>query len=264
MEHPSELRLDVHFKDNDSIPLDALTVIVSALESLLHEYESVYLEETDVSWNISTLGLASIDVGITPQIRSDSRALHEVARMTQQFVRDARSLETGSAPEEILPGNASRAWIRWMRLFRAGTVTTFSLRTENESALMTREGAGSLELSSERQLVFDTLRGTLNGVNFAGANYFTLYRIEGGRALRCYFPDELQTDVIAALRKRVDVSGRVRTNSAGEYQSMRIDSPPRILRSESEIPRVRDLVGIAPELTEGLDVVEWVRRQRIE
>lgn len=247
MKHPGEVNLRVVFADGDAPSLDALGLLLDGLEPLLKEYAKAYIGEP-LKWDISQLKVGSINLGIFPEQKSRPHLEDPLRNMSKRFISDLEILESSGSADSTILGMDPRAWSRWVQLIKQDNVIRVEIESEGQSAILTPAGAGSLELPRAPGMFVDSVRGVIQGVIFSTGNYFTLHRERDNHPIRCYFPERMADEIIPVLRKRVIVTGRVRRDSSGEWQSLTITVPPRKLRTGSEIPKVADLVGIAPDL----------------
>ena len=112
----------------------------------------------------------------------------------------------------------------------------------------------------------DTFRGALEQINIhGGSNSFKVYSSFPGIApLTCRFPTELKEHSMEALGKVVSVTGkcRYRLHKPTPY-FMEVRSL-EILPARKTLPSLRDLNGIAPNITRGKESEQFVREQREE
>lgn len=109
------------------------------------------------------------------------------------------------------------------------------------------------------------IQGRIEAVNIhQAANIFKLYPRVGPTRLTGHFPEALSGQVGAALGKDVVVSGRLRYR-ADEPNAYAIETEAiEILPDINTLPTFNDLLGAAPDLTEGLSTEEWLAKRRAE
>ncbi|HLG68915.1 MAG TPA: hypothetical protein VK009_00680 [Chloroflexota bacterium] len=107
--------------------------------------------------------------------------------------------------------------------------------------------------------VLGSLEGTLEAVNLHGRPVSTLWDRLSGAPVRCYFPRTLTQLVKDHLEKRVLVRGEVRYFRSGIPQYVNVweirDRTPDESRPKGDF-------GSIPDLTGGVDAVEYVRAMR--
>lgn len=97
---------------------------------------------------------------------------------------------------------------------------------------------------------------------------FDLYldRVKHQTTVKCYFKDDIVSDLIGALDRFIAVRGdcfyREDAKQGMPYKIM-VNSIEVLPKSE-DLPDWDDIAGIAPDLTGGLSSEEYVRRQRDE
>lgn len=108
-----------------------------------------------------------------------------------------------------------------------------------------------------------SMSGRIEAISFHTPPYrFTLYPIVGPQRVRCNFPTKKKSDAISAIDKYVIVYGTIKYRHKSIYpyeiDVEHIEIPP----PEETLPRLSELKGIAPDLTQGLTPEEYVRRNR--
>lgn len=89
---------------------------------------------------------------------------------------------------------------------------------------------------------------------------FYLYPESGPRRVACHFPDKMIDQVTAAIGSHVTVHGAIEYDLTGTF-------PARIAVESVEIhdadrPRLRDLFGLVPDLTGGMESAAYIRAKR--
>ena len=107
------------------------------------------------------------------------------------------------------------------------------------------------------------LSGRIEAISFHTLPYgFTLYPIVGPQRVRCNFPPKQKNEAIAAIDKYVTVFGTLKYRHKSIYPHEidveHIETPP----PEETLPRLSELKGIAPDLTQGLTPEDYVRKNR--
>lgn len=93
-------------------------------------------------------------------------------------------------------------------------------------------------------------------------NIFRIYPDSGPSMVNCRFPDELRSEAINAVGKYVEVVGRLLFRSMNYHPHAIEVERISIMPDEVDLPTLMDLRGIAPELTGGLDAIEFVKKIR--
>ncbi len=88
-----------------------------------------------------------------------------------------------------------------------------------------------------------TIEGQLLALKIKGRLNFSVWEHLTGKEIKCFFPDEMFDDVIAAVRSRIAVYGLVRYRKNGEPASVEIEHI-NIFPEENELPTFSDMIGI--------------------
>lgn len=99
------------------------------------------------------------------------------------------------------------------------------------------------ELLGVRSNAYGTVEGELLALNVKGRLKFSVYEALTGKAVTCFFPDEMFSDVVAAIRKRVSAYGMMRYEKNGEPKSIEIEELS-VFPAEDELPSFSDMIGI--------------------
>lgn len=109
-----------------------------------------------------------------------------------------------------------------------------------------------------------SLTGSLDTVNTHTGNKFYIYPLLGAYKVQCFFPPELKSNVKDALYERVEVEGLLRYKSWDKFpyavNVKRMEKYP----TDEMLPRFSDLVGIAPDATQGISPTIFIRKLRDE
>jgi hypothetical protein len=105
--------------------------------------------------------------------------------------------------------------------------------------------------------------GMLEQINIHhGANIFHIYPLVGPKKITCHFPASLYDDAVAAVGRKVEVSGLLKYRSGASFPHLigvrSIDAFP----NDSELPDWEDLLGRAPAATGDLSSEAFVRELR--
>jgi len=103
--------------------------------------------------------------------------------------------------------------------------------------------------------------GQLEMISVHRTPTFNVYDTVTHKAVACGFDPARLDEIRAALGERVVVTGIVHRNTNGE--PVRVEKPElRLLRADADLPTVRDLIGLAPDLTGFVSPDEYVRKLR--
>lgn len=107
------------------------------------------------------------------------------------------------------------------------------------------------------------IEGMLEQINLhLGANTFHIYPDVGPRKVTCHFPSKLFDDAVAAVGRRVEVSGTLHYRFRASYPHLIDVAHIEAYQPVSELPDWEDLRGRAPDATGGLSSEAFVRELR--
>jgi hypothetical protein len=108
-----------------------------------------------------------------------------------------------------------------------------------------------------------SISGMLDAINFhGGANVFYLYPDIGPEKIACHFPSEMSNRAAAAINQFVTVNGLLRRKVNAPFPHIAFVDSIEVMPPDSELPSLRDLRGIAPDLTGELLSEDFVRELR--
>lgn len=110
-----------------------------------------------------------------------------------------------------------------------------------------------------------SLKGRVEAIYLhRGCNVFYLYPESDYPRVTCHFPAKMREESLSAIDNLAIVTGRMEYKrgsiSPHKVQVREID----VIRDPDSLPTLKDLRGIAPDLTGGLNSVDYVRRVRNE
>ena len=247
------------------ISLDAFLLVLRESHAILKELDRAASQQRNgtLTWGISGLKAGSAVVEAQSRvIRGEEDFGPQVAR---SFVDGIHTIQT----EAITPA-----------LFSLDSLTSIrrivrSLGTEGVSALKVDapELDRSVQLSSEatsnvealigiRHKRIGSVEGKLELISIHGTGRrFNVYHAITRRAVRCNLTKEMENEVIRNLGRRVIVSGIVSYNTRGEPVGVNVDRM-RVLKEEKDLPRIGDIIGMAPDITGQLATEEYIREMR--
>lgn len=108
-----------------------------------------------------------------------------------------------------------------------------------------------------------SIEGMLEQINVhLAANVFHIYPDVGPKKVACRFPSKLMDDAIAAVGKRVEISGTLRFRVGARYPHQVAVAQIEPFPPDDEIPDWDDLRGRAPNCTGELSTEAFVRELR--
>lgn len=253
----SDMNLALHLDPEDkviraSMLADALRRFVHLLRTL---HELVPQEKLD--WLVRDLGKSSAHVAVSPVAEADVGA--RVCLLAEEGLA---ALESGDLPS-YLPERtiwaaralAELAYNTKTRMAISGPrqhvqLTVETIRTADRILRAVWEDLGSVE-------------GTLEMVSVHEKQQFNIYDALTGQCIPCYFKPELFEQVRAGLKRRVTVRGLVRYTATGRVTQV-FAQEIHLLRDDENLPSIEEMAGVAPNITNGLPLEDYLRRLKDE
>ena len=219
-----------------------------------------------VRWMVENAGGVDTEPILLAKKEEETELANQVARDVPRIVSDGLGrIERGEDVYAVFSAEAADHARTLARVLQ-DSVGQLLVRTPDREVVLTREGTGRLEERASGTRSIGSVEGVVNGVSRSeGRPYFGVARATGGRSVKCYFEESVYMDTVLALfrdRARVLVAGRLSRSAEGS--PFRVTDIREIRRLDrSDLPRVADILGIDPDLTEGLPSEEWLRMRRV-
>ncbi|WP_260272506.1 hypothetical protein [Propionibacterium freudenreichii] len=215
------------------------------------------LAETPTDWRLSELRLGSAVAAI-------GSSTDDLAGPIPKLMRGLRLVTENKTPPDWAPDTFAEA--RAVTEFALGEATsTLTLvgSAEADKVVYLNDHLAKLlrQLQPTTRTIPGSIRGTVTGVNVSRGNRASI-RLQGnGRTVRVSLSDALRESFKEALYGFVEVIGEIRQDHTGRpfhitAQSLRLIPEPATNWS--------DLLGIDPDATDGMPVLEYLRRIRGE
>ncbi|MCP4368883.1 MAG: hypothetical protein GY797_12330 [Deltaproteobacteria bacterium] len=146
------------------------------------------------------------------------------------------------------------------------TINRLVVSTNGHSCNITEDFQSKVQvIQGPDEEVKGSISGKVEYINFhGGTNVFNIYPSVGPIKIKCNFPKRLLSEAIKSVNKYVTVLGKIKYKARTQFP-MEIDVDEIEIRSKvKDFPKLADLKGIAPDLTEGLSPTEFVRKMRDE
>ena len=92
-------------------------------------------------------------------------------------------------------------------------------------------------------MAYGTVEGFLLALDLKGRVHFGIDEILTGKRVKCFFGDEIYSDVLKAIRKRVSAYGLIRYKRRGVPASVEIEELG-VFPEQKELPQFEDLIGL--------------------
>jgi hypothetical protein len=202
----------------------------------------------------------TLEAHVPAQRRDTSRAV------VKSYFRGLRKLESGKGvPSDFGDDTLKEARSLLGLLDRGVSRVEFSAPGEEKVVPTLRSAALIDEFFGRRttyHLADTTVEGSLETVTIHGGDAFDIFDQLTGTRVRCVLGEGRITEAVAALGKRVSVSGRAKFSEKGRPLSIEVESI-RVMRDKAGLPKASDFEGAGKlDVTGGIDSVEFVRRLR--
>jgi hypothetical protein len=107
-----------------------------------------------------------------------------------------------------------------------------------------------------------SITGTLDTVRLHNTTTFEIFPTIGPKKVACYFRPDLKEKVKSALESYVRVYGRLRYKHWDKFPYAIDASDLDVYPPEDQLPTMRELRGMAPDLTDGLSVEQFLEKVR--
>lgn len=259
--------LTIVVNGNDAyLPVHSVLRLIVRTIKILHEIEdniSVANPGPRVTWRVSEATMNSpLKLTIYGEPTNRTRDVRRVVRTYLSGI--AMIEETPSLPPHFTDASLRTAQRLSESLENGIRAVTFSSpgKTSVSPTQKVAEHVSDL-LSTRPSEFFETasIEGTAQMVELFPTLKIKIYGPQSPQGLVCAFSQKDRKAVERAIGKRVEVSGRLRSDKDGRPVGMSARSI-RMLRSDSSLPTFRDLEGI--DITGGVDPTDYVRRLRDE
>jgi len=243
--------------DGDKIDMNRF---LEAIGSFLRLLRTVEAGDT-VTWKLATLHYSSpavIGCIGAPKKKGAPNNAPLVARSVMEGLYD---LECGGRPkafsDEALEAARRLSELRGKGGIRKVAVIGQSGGKPVTSLLSPKVAAAVEEIIGPKYESIGSVQGELVLVSSRGGVLRCNIQDKVSRkAVRCEFPNSLKADVLNAFDRVVVGFGTVMRDSSGNPRIIKLTSIDPV--PETELPQ--SLAGIDPEITGGLDVVEYLKR----
>jgi hypothetical protein len=242
-----------------------LATFMTQLNSLSATITKLDREASDgkhpTEYRIAELSYKSpVRVVIEPKARS--KQPHEGAAIIASLTRVADALENGGdlagLDAELLED--IRGLARPVGKTVKNTTLIFNGHTFDLTPTVQSKVDRALAVDEECE---GSIEGMLEQINIHdGANTFHIYPDVGPRKVSCHFPPRLFDDAVAAVGRRVEISGTLRYRLGASYPHVIAVSRIDIFPPENDLPDWDDLRGRAPNATGDLSSEAFVRELR--
>lgn len=240
---------------------DELTVHIDVPDNavdpgMLERFARAIRELTATSgkaWAFTSLAVGSLDTAARP-----------ITSSTQETERALAGLAAGLM--ELESGRMPRGWDH-VALTAVAQLdglggTTIGVGSFLQQRPIRRIADGANRLLNVEKASIGSVEGRIDSVSLTGSPRCGVVDAVSGRVIQVGFARHFESQVLDLFHQRVRVQarGRLFRDAMGEKRKLTL----RSIRALEDTTRlsVHDVVGALGDLPEGIDSVEWIRRQR--
>ncbi|HHV79053.1 MAG TPA: hypothetical protein GXX40_05505 [Firmicutes bacterium] len=236
-----------------------VTTLAHAFRRFVHLLNTLrdLVPQQKLDWLVKDLGKGSVHLAVSPiaetvvgericYIAEDGLAALENGNLNACLPED--TIRAAKALAELAYKTKTRMVVSGPR--RRVQLTLQTAKTADQILHAFWEDLGSVE-------------GRLEMVTVHEKNQFNVYDELTGHCICCYFKPELLEKVKAGLKKRVSVSGLIRYAATGRLAQVVAESID-VLSDDSKLPSIEEMIGVAPNITNGLPLEDYLRRLKDE
>ena len=219
------------------------------------------------TWGFSALGLGSVDAVIAALEPRGGASFEVLDHLPELFVAGFADVESAARVPEGWSTHALReAELATRRLgtdaARAMVLTLLVDGQQQRTVEVTHRASTNARTAMKARFnSLGSVIGTLDSVSVHRRKRAGLWTTRGGRRVEVAFEAEQLDDVASLLGQHIEVWGRLSRNADDQVLSVQARRFERLRRPE-EGRRLSELRGIAPNLTGGVRVDQYLERLR--
>ncbi|OHB77743.1 MAG: hypothetical protein A2Z25_19140 [Planctomycetes bacterium RBG_16_55_9] len=188
-------------------------------------------------------------IGLCATAKAVEVSAREVARTVNTITKGIESIGKRKKPPKYFSQNTLE------RLYHLGNIV--GLRENGVSQIFIQTNGKPYEISPSSvafvseilktpTMAYGTIEGHLLALELKGRVRFGIDEVLTGRRVKCFFGDEIYSDVIKAIRKRVSAYGLIRYRKSGIPASVEIKEL-NVFPEQGKLPQFEDLIGLYRE-----------------
>ena len=231
--------------------------LVSAALACLRRLEDESGSSVVVAYRLVGLELGSAVVKIRPESKDDrDSTAREVAA---SFERGFRALTESKIAETSFSPRTQQSFVAIQKPLRRGSLA-IELTGRERHRLDYSTVSRKSKLPKQEMKSFGSVFGQVKAINIHGDKVFHVYPASGPTRVACHFSDDMLQHVQNAIGRYVTVHGAIDYDSTETF-------PARVTVREIEIceedrPKLKDLFGLVPDLTGGVESAAYIRAIR--
>jgi hypothetical protein len=250
------------------ISLESFLLALGESFSILRELDRAVSRQRHgtLKWVVSGLREGSAVV------EAESRVIHGEEdfglQVAERFVDGIRTLQDEGVTPPLFSQDCIRSLRKIARSFGTNGVSGLEITAPDldqapEPVKLSSETSTKLgSLIGVRRKSIGSVEGNLELISVhPRSRRFNVYHSVTQKAIKCNLSKEIEAQVIDSLGRRVIVSGVVSRNALGEPISVDVHRL-RVLKDERDLPSIREMVGMALDMTGELTTEEYIRTLR--
>jgi hypothetical protein len=247
----------------DQITLDDFIDSISDFKNVLQNLDATIAgrSQGNMIWDVVLLEKNSPAViGVAPRTRKGREDTSHYVE--HQLIENARLLSAKGERTQYLSdqalGKIERLSKRTVRLGPMDLYLNGNGPVRDLAQITTETLTRVKELTSPRYTEFGSLQGGLESISIHRGHEFRIWNEDNNRPVKCIFNPKEIDQVKALLGEKVVVTGMIQSNAARLPISIKIED----LREapKFEVPTIDEMIGLVPDITEGLSLSEYLKR----
>ena len=182
----------------------------------------------------------------------------------QEFIRNLRQISKGPRlPENERRDLAALEAYKALSLTAERHVRSLSIKAGRTEVAITETFRRNIDqIIGPDEVSQGSMTGVLEAVNLHNTLRFNIYPVVGPKKVTCTFEPETREQVIRALDRYVHVYGNLRYKRWAPFPHAIDVHRVEVYPPDSELPRIADLRGIAPDATGEMSSEDFIEELR--
>lgn len=231
--------------------------LVSAAIECLRCLERESGSEASVYYRLVGLELGSAVVTILPESKEDGHST--ASEVATGFERGFRALGESKIAETSFGVRTQQSFAGLQRALRRGNEAV-ELTGRAKHRLDSKTVSRKPRTQKQEVKSVGSVSGRVEALNIHDKMVCYVYPDSGPARITCRFTEDILDQVTAAIGRYVTVHGTIDYDSTGTF-------PARVAVEQIDVhdferPRLKDLFGLTPDLTDGVESAAYIRAKR--
>lgn len=211
-------------------------------------------------YKIVDLEIGSAVISLEAEAEAGSEV--DAADVVGRFAEGVMAYRDGTLPMSRFDRETQQAFGQMLAPLRR-SLRSFAMVVDEVEVVLASHELRPLQLRPESETAaVGSFSGFVDALNVHSDSVFYLYPTQGPTKISCTFDRGILEEVRSAIKRYTTVFGLLEYTEGSPFPSRIVVSRLEVNPPSNELPTLRSLVGIAPNLTRGVDAVTFVRRQR--